>query len=531
MVIVLPQRTLCGGGASSPQVGVPPVVTLTATGIFAFLAKKIDPTAAEVIAGILAASLQFDIGSYCANDPPADPNLQASDIAAAINFTDAADQATAIAKIGQWFLSQYWYTVCQCDGNVTQPTPPTPSNPGPVGLNPGIPNATTGATCWTASTSVTVPPPDFSSLFINNVDVTSAVMDHAWIQATSGAPSWFHFEVASTFPAPVQWRMTCTIDSLPTNGTAGYTENTNNGNGTAGSGGGSSWSSSGGSQPLTLSNTWQQGTQSILVHDGFGVWNADHAAHTFTFRLDLWCTNPNNAVGACCPPDPILQQLLLQVISNITAVRTDVTNIQTDITTIDTNLTTVQNDVTSLTTVTNTLAVDVTNLQTDVTNLQTTIDSETNTSITEVNTTVTNTDTTVTAINTTVNNISAELTTNTTTVNQLQAYQTPFGYTLGTSHTGLTGEGSFGVTGLSGIFIELTTVPPSIGYDLGEPNYYFDVGWASVLDSNGFIDQTRIHAVAQVWQPRLMSEALVIGYSLNQGTVATITEILPKVGA
>jgi hypothetical protein len=108
----------------------------------------------------------------------------------------------------------------------------------------------------------------------------------------------------------------------------------------------------------------------------------------------------------------------------------------------------------------------------------------------------------------------------------LQRQLIPFAYISGTAHAGLHDQGTIAIASpLLGIRIDLTTIPPQLGQDVSEPTFYFDVGWVSVLDANGFVDQRRITRVNTVWMPRIMSDATVIGYSFHSGIVATITEI------
>ena len=110
----------------------------------------------------------------------------------------------------------------------------------------------------------------------------------------------------------------------------------------------------------------------------------------------------------------------------------------------------------------------------------------------------------------------------------LQRNLLPFGYIASTAHAGLTGQGSFTVGGLVGVKVDLTTTPGSLGQQVSEPTYFFDVGFLSVENTDGLIQQTRVTATHQVWDPRLMSTATKIGYSFHPGIVATITELQPE---
>ncbi len=110
-------------------------------------------------------------------------------------------------------------------------------------------------------------------------------------------------------------------------------------------------------------------------------------------------------------------------------------------------------------------------------------------------------------------------------VNLLQRQLVPFGYVAGTAHAGLVGSGTFAITGLLGIRVVLTTIPGTIVQDGSNPPFLFNVGWVSMSTADGFIDETRVHAAGQVWQPRIASDATQVGYSFGPGVVATITEL------
>lgn len=110
-------------------------------------------------------------------------------------------------------------------------------------------------------------------------------------------------------------------------------------------------------------------------------------------------------------------------------------------------------------------------------------------------------------------------------VTLIQRQLLPFAYIASTAHAGLTDQGSFAVSSILGIRIELTTIPSHFGQEVGEPTVYFDLGWVSVLTADGVIEERRIQAVDTVWTPRVMSEATLVGYSFSAGVVATITEL------
>ena len=110
-------------------------------------------------------------------------------------------------------------------------------------------------------------------------------------------------------------------------------------------------------------------------------------------------------------------------------------------------------------------------------------------------------------------------------VTLMQRQLVPFAYVSSTTHPGLTGQGTIAIQGLLGLRIQLTTYPVPVQNEASTPTFLFSLGWVSLSDANGFIDETRAHAANQVWFSRIASDATLIGYSFPAGVVATITEL------
>ena len=128
----------CGTGTSHPKAGLDAQVVITGGSIEAGLILFGLPEVAAVLA-LAVGTIAVNLPDFCANSPPADPGLTASDLADIVNFTDVASSLPAIEKAKQWFLSRYWYQACECVSGGT-PAPPALSNPGPLGTNTGLPN-------------------------------------------------------------------------------------------------------------------------------------------------------------------------------------------------------------------------------------------------------------------------------------------------------------------------------------------------------------------------------------------------------
>lgn len=97
----------------------------------------------------------------------------------------------------------------------------------------------------------------------------------------------------------------------------------------------------------------------------------------------------------------------------------------------------------------------------------------------------------------------------------------------GSSFAALSGAGSFSIAAAIGVQAIITHRPPG-GRELeGAPNYVWDLGWLSIMDDNGFIEERRLTRDVEVWMPRLMSDATTFGYFLKEGVTANITILYP----
>lgn len=113
-------------------------------------------------------------------------------------------------------------------------------------------------------------------------------------------------------------------------------------------------------------------------------------------------------------------------------------------------------------------------------------------------------------------------------VKLMQRQLAPFAYIEGTAHTGLTGTGSIAVSRLLGARVDVTTIPAGHSTSGGNPTYVFDLGWVSVSDSNGMIQEKRLAQQHFTWLPPVAELAEHINYFLQPGVVITITELLPE---
>lgn len=114
------------------------------------------------------------------------------------------------------------------------------------------------------------------------------------------------------------------------------------------------------------------------------------------------------------------------------------------------------------------------------------------------------------------------------TVTLLQRNLLPMAYIVGSTHPTLTGSGSFAVSRLVGMKVHVDAHPTPDRQLVGTPPYVWDLGWMSIDDGEGMIEEKRITRIDQLWQPRLFPEAITFGYYLNPGVTASFTELEPE---
>lgn len=113
-------------------------------------------------------------------------------------------------------------------------------------------------------------------------------------------------------------------------------------------------------------------------------------------------------------------------------------------------------------------------------------------------------------------------------VRSMQRNYAPFGYVFGSAHSGLTGTGSFAISRNLGVKLEVTAHPGSTVFSGGNPLYARDLGWISVSEADGMIQERRVSQLGFTWFPQLAPIATQVNYFLSPGVIATITELLPE---
>lgn len=93
-----------------------------------------------------------------------------------------------------------------------------------------------------------------------------------------------------------------------------------------------------------------------------------------------------------------------------------------------------------------------------------------------------------------------------------------------TVHAGLSGSGSFGISGTAiSIRVDLTTIPAHIGEAIGDPNVYFDAGFIAFETVEGAYSNNRITYQTQIFSVPLLGYQ--VDYTLQNGVIATFTEL------
>lgn len=106
----------------------------------------------------------------------------------------------------------------------------------------------------------------------------------------------------------------------------------------------------------------------------------------------------------------------------------------------------------------------------------------------------------------------------------VQRYQSPFAVIHGAVHSNVSASGTFAVSRLIGVQVEVLESPTNQTFS-GVPTYISDLGWLSILTGDGLIDEIRLTRFLKIWLPRLMPLATQFGISLREGVVVRITEL------
>jgi hypothetical protein len=302
----------CNGGAIVTKPGVARTVLLSTAAIEAALAF-LDPIVAVILAPIIAL-FTYDTATICSAPPPSDPGLTATDVANAVAQFNPAISIPAQQKVRDWFLSWYWYKLCDC-ATIATPAAPIPSNPGTTASkNPGIATAPTTQPCWDQKTifekfDTAAPFADRSqpSLpFTSQVNVTPTGV---------GTPSTALLIPSGVTAFTVTWSRVAGANDRPFVVLSTF-DNTGTGN--------QSFQFGSGGTPGNQAGA----TSTFSLHAGsvsWQIWAGTDVAHVgsaLPFEISFLCSGQvgQSIASPCCPPDPLVDQQLRQIMSMVTSI-------------------------------------------------------------------------------------------------------------------------------------------------------------------------------------------------------------------
>jgi len=111
-------------------------------------------------------------------------------------------------------------------------------------------------------------------------------------------------------------------------------------------------------------------------------------------------------------------------------------------------------------------------------------------------------------------------------VTLIQRQSTAFGYVYGTNHTGLTGDGSFSVSGLIGVSVDVTALAPSYGVAAGTPETLYDLGFVTLGTADGWSVSRRIDHDGSLVIPPNAGLFTEVGYTVSPGVTIDIRELV-----
>lgn len=107
----------------------------------------------------------------------------------------------------------------------------------------------------------------------------------------------------------------------------------------------------------------------------------------------------------------------------------------------------------------------------------------------------------------------------------VQRHGVPFAYVPGAVHSGLTGTGSFPISGLLGLRVQLAEEHEGQPVLPGNPPYLWNQGWLSVNDANGMLEEKRLTRTGLEWFPKFCQTATSFNWAVADGVVMVVTEL------
>lgn len=293
---------VCGGGDSEPKSGSQLVVFLGTAAIGALVSRYIGSWALQVAA--LISPLTFDLPSFCAVDPPADPGLDGADVLAILAPVHP-DKAAAQAKFVQLIQRFAWYDLCQCDTGLTPTPPAAPSPPSDLPGNPQPPLPQTPCGVYEGAGQVF------------NTSCRVALIGSQFLTGSMVCPN----TALTLVPVPagaLGWRLT-----LRKAGHAGGTSPSARLN----------WYKADNTAESTVFTPFDLTPEVVLTGSSvpslatqffIDAGSTGGVGTQLSVRMEFFCTAPGGTTVACCPPDTIATGLLNQILSAVLMVQADV---------------------------------------------------------------------------------------------------------------------------------------------------------------------------------------------------------------
>lgn len=302
-----------GSGPSAAKPGTPEYVSVGAAAIEAAIELAGFPEVAAVLAP-LAVAAPFETVSFCSQDPPADPGLTPLDVVQALDASSPATFVPAVSKVRQWFAHQYWYALCECTAAPTPaPTPPSDPSTG-VDSNTGLPTGTATKPCWSVDSNRFIPAAATHGTFAG-IDMPEMLPGNPVFQFTIPPATWPGPTTAKAIPPGANnatWIGTSTSNPASGFGNDNVLMFFDTNHTWLSSVFPGSWT---GTEPLS-----QSGTVAIPANAVYWAWhfvnNGDTNSRNLSESFQFFCTGgPNGLNTPCCPPDPIANNYLTQILN------------------------------------------------------------------------------------------------------------------------------------------------------------------------------------------------------------------------
>lgn len=298
---------LCRGSGATVRPPYGALASVAGAALVAALGKITKKETAEAIGGVLGSQL-FNLQQLCSQPAPDFPTLTDEDWFNVLSPIHTGDYALSIQAFEQWVTAYMWPTWCQCnDGSAPGSNTPTPLPD--IDSNPGVPTSTGGSHCSDITNSFTQdgvgvggPVTDYTSVWLPSTQTVTVSPSFGGAPTTAQLmPSGVtNFQYA--FSAPAQ----SGIVTSP--GIQGAFFN-------------SSGAQVGIIPGLSCVNCAQQLTP-ITIPSTAVSWslfghnpNSSPYSATLEYLFDCAGGGPTVLTQPCCPPDPILEYKLNQILN------------------------------------------------------------------------------------------------------------------------------------------------------------------------------------------------------------------------